>query len=388
MAEQAQDRHLPATERKIRKAREDGQVARSRDLSHLVVLGLGVALLVGAATPAATWLQRLFTAGLRFDAPAIARPEQMVDRLAFLGWPALALVLAAGGVLMLGGLAGGLLSGGWNFAGKAMMPSWEKLSPLAGLKRMFSLQQLATMGKASLLALVIAGIAILYVGANLERFGTLLAMPLPAALAEGAGIVGTGLALLLLPLAAFAVVDVPLQRLMLLRRLRMSHDEMRKEQKEVDGNQAVKGKIRARMREVAQRRMMAAVPGADLVVMNPTHFAVALKYDEAQMAAPRVVAKGADLVALRIRDLAQAAGVPVLQAPPLARALYAHTELEQEVPAALFAAVAQVLAWVFQLRHAGVNGQARAALLASPPQPEIDPLLDPQHPGARDAGAA
>ena len=161
---------------------------------------------------------------------------------------------------------------------------------------------------------------------------------------------------------------------MLLRRLRMSFEEVKKENKDIEGNTSVKAKIRMRMREMSNRRMLAAVPSADLVVMNPTHYAVALKYDEAGAAAPRVVAKGADLVALRIRDVARESGVPVLQSPPLARALYAHTELDHEIPAALFNAVAQVLAWVFQLRHAG---SARSVLLATPPQPAVPHELDP-----------
>jgi flagellar biosynthetic protein FlhB len=169
-------------------------------------------------------------------------------------------------------------------------------------------------------------------------------------------------------------VDVPLQRYRLLQRLRMSVQEAKQEMKEVEGNAQVKQQMRARMRELANRRMMAAVPSADLVVMNPSHYAVALKYDEGTMAAPRVVAKGADLVALRIRDLAREHGVPVLQAPPLARALFAHTELDAEVPARLFGAVAQVLAWVFQLREAMASG--RQANLATP-VPEVPPDLDP-----------
>jgi flagellar biosynthetic protein FlhB len=181
---------------------------------------------------------------------------------------------------------------------------------------------------------------------------------------------------MLLALAAFALVDVPLQRHLLLQRLRMSFEEMKKEQRDVEGNTEVKGKMRARMREMANRRMLAAVPHADLVVMNPTHYAVALKYDEARMAAPRVVAKGADLMALRIRDAAKGAAVPVLQAPPLARALYAHAEIDQEIPAQLFAAVAQVLAWVYQLRAAAAAGRPMHAPM---PDLQVPPELDPAH---------
>jgi flagellar biosynthetic protein FlhB len=156
----------------------------------------------------------------------------------------------------------------------------------------------------------------------------------------------------------------------------MSVEEVKKEMKEVEGNAEIKGKMKLRMREMVNRRMLAAVPRADLVVMNPTHYAVALKYDEARMAAPRVVAKGADLLALRIRDLARDAKVPVLQAPPLARALYAHTEVDQEVPARLFGAVAQVLAWVYQVRDAMAAGRP---LPDRAPTPEVPEDMDPLH---------
>jgi flagellar biosynthetic protein FlhB len=169
----------------------------------------------------------------------------------------------------------------------------------------------------------------------------------------------------------------------------MSIEEVKKEMKEVEGNAEVKGKMKLRMREMVGRRMLAAVPRADLVVMNPTHYAVALKYDEATMAAPRVVAKGADLLALRMRDLARDAKVPVLQAPPLARALYAHCEVDREIPARLFGAVAQVLAWVYQVRDAMAAGRA---LPGEAPRPEVpadmDPLGSPAHADTAAPGVA
>ncbi len=196
-----------------------------------------------------------------------------------------------------------------------------------------------------------------------------MALPLPAALAQASATLHGGLVLLLLALALFALIDVPLQRKWLLDRLKMSHQELKQEFKQLEGNGEVKAKMKARMREIAKRRMLAAVPHADLVVMNPTHYAVALKYDDATMTAPRVVAKGADLMALRIRDIANEAQVPVLQAPPLARALYAHAELDREVPTALFAAVAQVLAYVYQLRAAMAGHGAAPAALPDLPVP-------------------
>jgi flagellar biosynthesis protein FlhB len=179
-----------------------------------------------------------------------------------------------------------------------------------------------------------------------------------------------------LTLGAFALVDVPLQRFMLMDKLKMSHQEAKQEHKEVEGNAEVKGKMKLRMREMVNGRMLAAVPRADLVVMNPTHYAVALKYDDKTMAAPQVIAKGADLIAMRIRDMAKEHQVPVLQSPMLARALYAHTEIDQQVPAALFNAVAQVLAYVYRLR-AALRGEG--PMPGEPPKPDVPVELDPHH---------
>ena len=372
----AQDRRLPATERKIRKARAEGQVARSRDLSHFAAIGAAAALLTAAAPRLLAWLQALLAAGLRFDAQVLADAQLMPQRLALLARPALLVVLGIGALMFVVALFAGVLSGGWNFSLKALQPKFEKIDPLAGLGRMLSGRQLLNTLKSCLLALILGAVGVLYLRHNLPRFTEALAMPLPAALAHAGSVVLGGLLLLVLALALFAVVDLPLQRHQLAQTLKMSVQEMKQEQRESEGSPEIKSRQRSRMRELANRRMLAAVPGADLVVMNPTHFAVALKYDEARMSAPRVVAKGKDLMALRIRDAAEGAKVPVLQAAPLARALYAHAELDSPVPAALFTAVAQVLAHVYQLR---AHLQGRAPEPAPLPAVKVPPELDPLH---------
>ena len=376
MADSAQDRTLPATPRKIEKARKDGQVARSRDLGHFGALTGMVALLAATAPLLNEWLGRMLAEGLRFDAAMVSDPAQMLERFADLSLRLLAVLGPLFAVMLLVALASGVLSGGWNFTWKAMEPKFDKFNPLTGLGRVFSVDQMTQTLKASFLAVVIGGAGAFYLWRGWLRHAELLAMPLPAALAEGAGLLQGGLLLLCGVLAAFALVDVPLQRHMLQRRLKMSVVEVKQEHKETEGNAEVKGRIRAKMREMANRRMLAAVPQADLVVMNPTHYAVALKYTEG-MAAPKVVAKGADLLAMKIRDLAREARVPVLQAPPLARALYAHTEVDHEIPARLFSAVAQVLAWVYQLRDAAATGRMSAA---AAPMPEVPADLDPLNP--------
>lgn len=371
----AQDRKLPATPRKIEKARGDGQVARSRDLGHFAALTAGVALLAGLAPEICAWLGRLLAQSLRFDATLVGQPLVSGARVWSLSLQMLLVLLPLFAALVAVAVGGGVLAGGWNFTLKALAPKFSKVNPLSGLQRLLSGQQLTDTLKACLLALLLGGVAALYLRQQWLQHSALLQLPLPAALAAGGQLLRSGLFLMCAVLAVFALVDVPLQRQMLLRRLRMSHQELKQEHKEVEGNAEVKGKVKARMREMASRRMLAAVPGADLVVMNPTHYAVALKYDDT-MAAPRVVAKGADLLALKIRDLARDARVPVLQAPPLARALYAHTEVDQEIPARLFSAVAQVLAWVYQLRDAMAAGKPATA---AAPTPEIPADMDPHN---------
>ena len=383
MADQ-QDKNLPASHRRILKARGDGQVARSRDLAHLLPLAAGVALMVALAPWAMQGGSQLLNDGLRFDAAAVRSPQAMLEALQALAQRLLMVVVPLGATMALLAVMAAVVSGGWNWSVKPLMPAFHKLNPLTGLGRLVSKQHLGDTLKATLLALVLGAIGAAFLGNSLARFHDALAMPLPTALSHTAQALLAGVLLLLLALGVFAAVDVPLQRHLWLKRLMMSRAEAKQEMKELEGNFEVKAKVKARMREMSKRRMLAAVPQADLVVMNPTHYAVALKYDDATMAAPRVIAKGADLLAMRIRDLARDAKVPVLRSAPLARALYAHCEIDREVPAALFAAVAQVLAYVYQLRAALAG---KAPMPAAVPEPQIPPGLDP-HEKTAEAEAA
>ena len=377
MADQgAQDRNLPASERKLRRAREDGQVPRSRDLGHFGAIAVGLALLAALAPAATGWMKALLAEGLRFDRHALETPAAMGERLAALGLQFVGAVLPIGAVAIVVALATGMALGGWNFTLKALSPKFGKLNPIAGLPKLLSADRLIDTLRSCLLALVLGGVGGFYLLRHVDGFAATLALPLPAALAQAGGDLLAGAGLLVVVLAAFAVIDVPLQRHQHAKSLKMSHQEAKQEHKELEGNQEVKSKMKVRMREMANRRMLAAVPKADLVVMNPTHYAVALKYDEASTGAPRVVAKGADLMALRIRDTAKGASVPVLQAPVLARALYAHAELDREIPVALYSAVAQVLAYVYQLR-AALAGRAR--MPGELPELQVPRELDPHH---------
>ena len=370
----AQDKNLPASQRRLDKAREDGQVARSRDLGHFAAMAVGGAALVAFAPLAFGWLQEALASGLRFDRAAMTQPAAMGERLLGLTWKLLAVVLPVGALMVAAALAGGVAGGGWTWTLKPLAPNFGKLNPLTGLPGLLSKDKLIDALKGSLLALVLGGLGAYYLLRQADAFSGLLGMPLRAGLAHAGSTIAYGLAPLLGALALFALIDVPLQRFQHAKRLKMSHQEAKQEHKENEGNVEVKTKIRARMREMTRRRMLAAVPNADLVVMNPTHYAVALKYDQAGSGAPRVVAKGADLLALRIRDVAAGAQVPVLHAPVLARALYAHAELDREIPAQLFAAVAQVLAHVYQLRMA-MKGEA--PMPGALPPLEVPAELDP-----------
>jgi len=381
MADQdAQDRNLPASAKKIERSRAEGQLPRSRDLGHFAMMLAGGAMLSAGAPQAVDWMQHLLEFSLRFDAQQLARPGMMTERLVDLGLRGLVVVLGVGLLMWLVAVAANVASGGWNLTFKPLAPKFSHLNPLTGFARLFQWAGLGQALKACLLALVLGAVGAMVLKDRIAAYVGIMSVPLPAALAYAGQQLMGGLALLGLALALFAVIDVPLQRQLYLRRLRMSREEMKQEMKELEGNVEIKAKMRAKMREMAKRRMLAAVPTADLVVMNPTHYAVALKYEEGSMGAPKVVAKGADLLAMKIRDLAKESKVPVLQSPMLARALYAHAELDREIPAALFAAVAQVLAYVYQLK-AALAGRGPAP--AAAPDPQVPLELDPHHKPAK-----
>ncbi|MCO5103497.1 MAG: EscU/YscU/HrcU family type III secretion system export apparatus switch protein [Burkholderiaceae bacterium] len=371
--ESSQDRNLPATERKLQKARTDGQAARSRDLSHLAILGAGAMVLLIFAPRLIDHLRLDMARQLAFDATTMKSPASMIARLQSMAGTGL---LASGFFALLTGAAA-LLSavgaGGWVFSSKPITPDFTRLNPLKGAANLFSKQQMANVGKMVLMTGILATVAWKYLGNSIDDMASLVLQPSPLAISHVADWMTQGMALLLLVVFLAALVDVPLQSVFFRQRLKMSHQEVKQEHKESDGNPEIKGRMRQRQREIADRASVAAVPNADFVVMNPTHYAVALKYAEG-MAAPQVIAKGTDLVAMRIRDLARTHAVPVLQSPMLARALYANAELDRPIPATLYTAVAQVLAYVYRLK-AALRGEG--PMPGEVPEPFVPPELDP-----------
>jgi flagellar biosynthetic protein FlhB len=374
-----QERTLEPSAKRLADARREGQVPRSRDLAHLLVLGGGAAVLLLLAAPLMQAGMRLVGSGLTFDAQAATDSARLTARLAGLAGQALLAVAPLLGALLIAAALAPLVIGGWNFAPQAAAPRLERISPLAGFKRMFSLRALVELAKVMLVALLLGAVGAWYIGSHVAEFAGLAHEALPASLQHFGWLLGIGFLLLVATLAATSAIDVPFQIFHHRSKLKMTVQEARREHKETEGDPQIKARVRQLQREMARKRMMAAVPKADVVVTNPTHFAVALKYLEGRHRAPVVVAKGADAVAAKISDLARAHGVPRLQAPPLARALYRHVELGEEIPAALYAAVAQVLAYVFQLRAFGAG---RAPRPAEPHDIEVPAGYDPLAPRA------
>jgi flagellar biosynthetic protein FlhB len=313
--------------------------------------------------------------GLQFN-PAIARDSSHVmaqlSNQFFEAALALAPFLA---LVVIATLASPLLLRGWLFSTKAFAPQFSRLNPMSGLKRMFSTQGLVELVKSLAKVGLLGVVAVWLIWSNLDAIFSLSLESPSSAIQHMGDLIGKVFMLASGAMIFIVVLDLPYQLWSYYNKLKMTKEQLRQESKESEGDPHVKGRIRAQQREMARRRMMAEIPTADVVVTNPTHYAVALKYTEGKMGAPRVVAKGADVVAAKIRELAAEHKVPLLEAPPLARALFRHTELGDEIPATLYAAVAEVLAYVFQLRHfQQVGGVYPNAPTALPVPPELDPL--------------
>ncbi len=351
----AEDSDLEKTEsasgRKLGQAREEGNVPRSRELASLAVLLMSAGVISSLGLFMFQGLHRLMQNGMRFGPAAVADPSMMGRALTQAGLEGLVLYLPLALGVVIAAVAANLMMSGWVFSPQSLAADFSKLNPLAGLGRMFSRQSLVELFKALLKGGLIAGVAGWMVWHQREGILLLAAEPLEAAAGHFAQII---LFTFLAATAAFALVvalDVPFQLWNYHHSLRMTKEEVRQEAKETEGDPQVKARIRSLQRETARRRMMQAVPKADVVVTNPMHFAVALKYEENAMASPLVVAKGSQLVAERIKELAREHRVPVVEAPPLARALHRHVEVGEAIPATLFTAVAQVLAYVYQLQR-------------------------------------
>lgn len=371
------------TARRIEQAREEGQVPQSRELSTFFVLITGATALwlMGG------WVSRRVTDTLRvgftFEREAAFDIKLMLEAFGRGFTEILLTFLPVFGILMLAALAAPIALGGFVFSSKVLALKPERMNPLKGLARMFSVHGLAELVKSILKALIVGGMGVFAVWREHERVFSLMGQPLEEALPQFFQTLLFAAMLIICGLALIALMDVPFQLWQYRRRLRMTKEEVKRESKEQEGDPHVKARIRSVQREMARRRMMAAVPEADVVVTNPTHFAVALKYDATKMGAPVVVAKGRGEIALKIRELAAEHDIPLLEAPPLARALYTHCELEQTIPATLYTAVAEVMAYIYQLNHWFSHGGERPAVPGRLPVPQgLDPAGNDADEGA------
>ncbi len=363
------ERTEPASGRKIQKARDEGNVPRSPELSTFVVLTAAGATIALMSDFLIDTLRRMMHNSLNFGQPDIASANMMTDNLARAGYDAVIILLPIFAVVVVAGVAANLLISGWNFTAKPLQFNFDKLDPLAGLGRMFAAQSLVELVKAALKGGLIAGASAWMIWLQWDAILALSAEPLATAIPHFGRVTLYTFLAALAAFALLALIDVPYQIWHYQHNLRMTKEEVRQESKETEGDPQIKARIRSMQREQARRRMMQAVPKADVVVTNPLHFAVALRYDDKTMSAPQLVAKGTQLVAERIKEIARENHVPVIEAPPLARALHRHVAVGDAIPGALFSAVAQVLAYVYQL-----NNQMNPAL---PDDWQVPAKLDP-----------
>lgn len=350
-SESGADKSEQPTSKRLEEARKKGQIARSKELNTLVVTlgGAGGLLVFGAGMADA--LLGIMRGNLELSREVLLDERYMALYLLATGKLALELLAPLIMALLVIALAGPVSLGGWLFSSEALQPKFSRMNPLSGLKRMFSVQALVELGKAVGKFLVVLTVAVAVLMANQDDLLSIGHEPLPQAIAHSAQIVGWCSLWMACSLILIAAIDVPFQLWDHKQKLMMTKQEVRDEFKDTEGKPEVKSRIRQLQYEMAQRRMLQEVPQADVVITNPTHFAVALKYDADKGGAPRLVAKGGDFLALKIREIAQEHRVELLESPALARAVFYSTELDQEIPAGLYLAVAQVLAYVYQLKQ-------------------------------------
>lgn len=367
-----EDRTEAPSPKRLREARERGNVPRSKELANVAVLGATVvAMLASGGYVARTslgWMQ----GALAFDPGLIGHHDRLLKHAALLLGGSVLPILPLLAVALLACFISPLAMGGLVFSSQALQPNFERMSPMAWVRRVYGQEGLAELLRSILRIAIVGAVGAWAVQRALVTMPQLQQMSLEDAAADGLNFMLKALAAVVGAMGLLAAVDVPYQRWNWAQKLKMTKQELRDEFKETEGNQEVKGKIRQLARQMAQRRMMEAVPEADVIVVNPTHYAVALKYEAGRMRAPKVVALGVDEIALRIREIATAHRVATVSAPPLARALYRHSRLDQEIPVQLYAAVAQVLSYVFQLRrwHPSHGPMPSLATVA------VDPSLD------------
>ncbi|MEA3639779.1 MAG: flagellar biosynthesis protein FlhB [Lamprobacter sp.] len=363
-----QEKTEEATPRRLEKAREEGQVARSRELTTFMLLLVGVGTFWAGGAMIYDQLGLIMEQAFLFERREVFEVPLMLVKTTDLVKRTLFTMLPVFLLLALAALIAPVLLGGWLVSAKALQPQLSKLNPIKGLKRVLGVQALVELAKAIAKSVLVGSIAVTFLMANRGRYMDLMDQPIQQALANSLELAVMASALMVLALLVVILIDIPYQLWSHAKKLKMSKEEVKREHKESEGDPQIKARIRQQQQAIARGRMMSKVPEADVIITNPSRYAVALRYEEQGMSAPRLVAKGVDQVAARICEIGDAHAVPRLEAAPLARALYRYVDLDAEIPMALYTAVAEVMAWAFQLR------QFNSAGGPLPPPPENLPI--------------
>jgi len=353
----SQEKTEEPTSKKLREAKQKGQVPRSKELNSMSIMFVGSAGLLVLGPGIISHLTEMMTTGFSLTREEIMNPKEIFSHFEGAILTALLGIMPFLVLMTVVAITTPLMLGGWSFNVGSMAFKTDRLNPWSGLKRIFSSKGLMELVKALAKFIVVASVAVSFMWMKSSEFLSLGQESFLQGLTHAAWLFGTAFLVMSSSLIIIAAIDVPFQLWDHSQKLKMTLQEVRDEMKETEGRPEVKAKVRALQQEMAQRRMMEDVPSADVIITNPTHFSVALKYDPDNMAVPVIVAMGQDHMAFRIREVGGEAGVEIFEAPPLARALYAHGKIGQEIPAQLFYAVAQVLAFIFQLHQARKDGR-------------------------------
>lgn len=365
----SQEKTEEPTPRRLEKAREEGQVPRSKELNTTVVLMVGTGGLLIFGSSIGNALVAVMSTSFSVPREVLFDTHEMglyLSHAAVIAAQALAPLMI---MLFVASIAGSIALGGWLLSGKAVAPKFSRMNPIKGLARMFSLQALMELAKAVAKVSVVLFFAIIILNSQTDALLGLSQQATVPAMAHAAQILGWSFFLMSCTMIVIALVDVPFQIFQHQKNLKMTKQEIKDEFKDTEGKPEVKGKMRQLQREMSQRRMMQDVPQADVVITNPTHYSVALRYKHDEDSAPILLAKGGDELALKIREIANAHDIEIVEAPPLARSVYYHSEVGEEIPDGLYMAVAQVLAYVFQMR------QFRRRVATRPTMPDF-PIPD------------
>lgn len=355
-SDNGQEKTEQPTAKKLRDAKKKGQVPRSKELNSMTIMVFGAIGLLFMGSHMIEHITIFMQQGFTISRADVFSQQAVFEKFGIAVHEALTAIGPFMFLMAVIAIFTPLAIGGWSFSVESMAFKAERISPIAGFKRMFSSKGLMELIKAVAKFLVVSIVAVIFLWSKAEEFIGLGSQPLSLALLNGAWLLGLSFLVVSSTLVLIAAIDVPFQLWDHSQKLKMTLQEVRDELKDTEGKPEVRSKVRQVQQEMAQRRMMEAVPDADVIVTNPTHYSIALKYDHDNMAAPVVLAMGKDLVALKIREIAAFHGIEIFEAPPLARALYANCKIDQQIPAHLYFAVAQILAFVFQLRIAREQG--------------------------------